>query len=100
MMCAHLTFEGRRTKPSLVRTGPLGLVAIHQHEFLHSLPRIHFAGIEISDGIDGDGVDPVEIAGHAAVVADGGGKFAVLAVWNPGLIVGPAGSHHGFSAAT
>src|ERR1700722_9101892 len=75
----------------LVGMEPSLPVAIGQNKFLHALSRVHFAGVEVALGIHGDGIDPVEITGHAPVVPDGSGHFSGFSVLDPYLIVGSVG---------
>src|SRR5580704_12623423 len=63
--------HGHSGRILLVRMQPRFAVAIREDEFLNPFSCFDFARIEISLRIHGDGIDPVKIAGHAAVIADG-----------------------------
>jgi hypothetical protein len=43
---------------------------VGQDEFLNALAVLHFAGVNVSFGIGGDRVDPMQLAGVAAVAAE------------------------------
>src|SRR5437879_5339062 len=72
-------------------------VAIREDEFLDALSGFDLAGVEISLGIHGDGIDPVEIAGHASVIADGTFQLAGFAIVNPNFVVGAISNENVFA---
>ena len=76
------------------RVGPHFSVAIRKNEFLNPFSRIHLSRIEVSFRIHGDRVDPVELAGHAAVIADGSLQLSGHAIVNPNLVICAVGDHH------
>src|SRR5215469_6921020 len=73
---------------------PYLAVAVHEDEFLNALAGFNLARIQISLRIHGDGVDPMEIAGHSAIVSDRSDELACHAVVNPNLVVGAVGDQH------
>src|SRR3954470_17885055 len=58
-----------------------------QPEFLDALSGIDLGGIDVALGIDRHGVNPVELAGVAAVVPEAAGHAAVLALQHADLVV-------------
>ena len=74
-----------------MRPRPRDAIPVHQRELLHAFAGIHFARVEVALGIDGQRVDPVELAGHAAVIADFADLFPRFPIVNPDLVVSPIG---------
>src|ERR1700722_1074148 len=70
-----------------MRMRPGFSVTIFQDKFLRALSGVDFTGINVSLGIHGDRIDPVELPCHAAVVADGACQSALFAVMDPDLVV-------------
>src|SRR3981189_836817 len=58
-----------------------------QFEFLDTFSGIDLGGIDVALCIDRHGVDPVELAGVAAVMAERPGHAAVFALQHPDLVV-------------
>src|SRR5882757_10513413 len=58
-----------------------------QLEFLDALSGIDLGGIDVALCIDRHGVNPVELAGVAAIVAEGPGHAAVVPLQDPDLVV-------------
>ncbi len=78
-MCLNLQCrpEGRRYKnfsreprQLFVRMRPGLSISILQDKFLRPFSGIHLTGVDVSLGVHGDRIDPMELARHAAVVAD------------------------------
>src|SRR6266581_1407776 len=95
-MCLNLQCrpEGRRYKNIsrepwrlLVRVRPGLSISILQDKFLRPFPGIHFAGIDVSLGIHGDRIDPMELSRHAAIVADRACQCALFTVMDPDFVV-------------
>jgi hypothetical protein len=75
-------------------------VAIRQYKFLNPLPRIDLAGVEIATRIHGDGVNPMELARHTAIVPDRTGEFSSLAFVNPNFVISAIRDQHVFCSAS
>src|SRR6516225_5597725 len=69
---------------------------VGQDELLNALAVLHFTGVDVSLGIGGDRVDPMQLAGVAAVAAERTRQGAILAVENPNHVVGAVGGQHVF----
>ena len=61
---------------------------------MNPLAGIYFAGVQISLGIDCDRIDPMKVAGHPTVVADGPSQCAGLSVLDPDLVIGAVGNEN------
>jgi len=57
----------------LVRPGTGFSVAIGKDKLLHSFAGVDFSAVEVPLRIHGDGIDPMEIARHAAIIPNGAG---------------------------
>ena len=61
----------------------------HRLELLDSFGLLDFAGVDVPLRVHRDGVDPVELAGVAAVAPEGPERLAALAIEDPHAVVGP-----------
>src|SRR5215467_1857432 len=69
-------------------------VSVRQHKLLSALTGIHFAGIDVSLGVHGNRVDPMELASHAAIIANGPDDVALFSVMDPDLVVRAVCNQH------
>src|SRR3954465_907134 len=80
----------RRPQLPLRRPAPQHHVSLEQ-EFLRTLAGIDLGGEDVALGVEREIVNPVEVAGHAAVAAEAADGFAGLARQRADLVIGAVG---------